>query len=117
MVVTRKRLVLALQFLHGSCREDGQRVGIDLQDRRSVRHRFTAAFDMVGKDFRKFLSDHIQVRAVFEAGVGGVEEGTEFQADGGVVGCAGIESFGEEDGEVRFDVVAGGAAAGRWRRR
>ena len=26
---------------------------------------------MVGKDFRKFLSDHIQIRAVFEAGVGG----------------------------------------------
>jgi len=35
-----------------------------------------------------------------------LDAAAEFQADGGVFWCAGIESFSDEDGEVRFDVAA-----------
>lgn len=42
---------------------------VGVLDRRSVGFCSTAAFDMIEKNFSKFLSDHIQVRAVFKAGV------------------------------------------------
>lgn len=46
------------------------------------------------------------VEGEFESRVGAVDEGAEFQADGGVVWRGRVQSFGDEDGEVGFDVAA-----------